>query len=825
MEEVPTRLDGGDDGAYLHDFGVLVDDAQLDCERDGERLAEAITAVWSGRCESDSLNALIIRAGLDCRRRRDPARLPALPPDRRADVHRRVPERRARARTRRRRACSSSSSARASATSTRRARGGAARATRRAAGRGRQPRRGPHPARLRRADRRHGAHERRARPRLPLVQAALGRRARRCRARAPLFEIFVYHPQVEGIHLRGGHVARGGIRWSDRREDYRTEVLGPDEGADGQERGDRARRRQGRLRAAQPAGRARRAARGGAAALLDADPRHARRDRQHRRRRGRAPAGRARLRRRRPVPRRRRRQGHRGALRHGQRDRARVRLLARRRVRVRRLARATTTRRSASPRAARGRASSGTSASSAATSTRAPFTVVGIGDMSGDVFGNGMLLSRQIQLIAAFDHRHVFLDPTPDAAPSFAERARLFALGAGTSWADYDRAADLGRRRRLVAHREVGAALARGARRARRRRRARSTPTSSCAAILRAPVDLLWNGGIGTFVKASERDARGGRRPRQRRRPRRRPRAARARRRRGRQPRAHAARAHRVRDGRRAHQHRRDRQLGGRRLLGPRGQHQDPARRWRRARACSRSRSATRCSPPLADEVCELVLYDNYLQAQILSQEQETAAAARRGARDADARARARGPARPRARGAARERRARGAPAPGPRPDAPRAGGAARLRQAQPATPRCSPRRCRTTRALDSVLRAYFPRRIVEATGELYREHRLRREIVATFVTNDVVNSLGIAWAWQMMAETGAEAAEVVRALLDRPRGHRAPWRAGRRSRRCSPIRPSTRTCRWTSWAASTGSSRASRAGTCSTRARATQRA
>ena len=66
--------------------------------------------------------------------------------------------------------------------------------------------------------------------------------------------------------------------------------------------------------------------------------------------------------------------------------------------------------------------------------------------------------------------------------------------------------------------------------------------------------------------------------------------------------------------------------------------------------------------------------------------------------------------------------------------------------------------------ALDPVLRGYFPRRIVEATGELYREHRLRREIVATFVTNDVVNSLGIAWAWQMMAETGAEAAEVVRA-------------------------------------------------------------
>src|SRR4029079_15474630 len=67
-----------------------------------------------------------------------------------------------------------------------------------------------------------------------------------------------------------------------------------------------------------------------------------------------------------------------------------------------------------------------------------PFTVVGIGDMSGDVFGNGMLLSRQIHLIAAFDHRHVFLDPSPELEASFAERKRLFALGAGTSWMDYD---------------------------------------------------------------------------------------------------------------------------------------------------------------------------------------------------------------------------------------------------------------------------------------------------------------------------------------------------------------------------------------------------
>ena len=68
------------------------------------------------------------------------------------------------------------------------------------------------------------------------------------------------------------------------------------------------------------------------------------------------------------------------------------------------------------------------------------FTVVGVGDMSGDVFGNGMLLSPHIRLVAAFDHRHVFLDPNPDPATSFAERARMFALER-SSWADYDPAA------------------------------------------------------------------------------------------------------------------------------------------------------------------------------------------------------------------------------------------------------------------------------------------------------------------------------------------------------------------------------------------------
>ena len=98
------------------------------------------------------------------------------------------------------------------------------------------------------------------------------------------------------------------------------------------------------------------------------------------------------------------------------------------------------------------------------------FTVVGVGDMSGDVFGNGMLLSRHIRLVAAFDHRHVFVDPDPDPARSFAERRRMFALPR-SSWDDYDRARDQRGRRRVAADREVGPDRAGDAGGARPRRR------------------------------------------------------------------------------------------------------------------------------------------------------------------------------------------------------------------------------------------------------------------------------------------------------------------------------------------------------------------
>ena len=134
------------------------------------------------------------------------------------------------------------------------------------------------------------------------------------------------------------------------------------------------------------------------------------------------------------------------------------------------------------------------------------FTVAGIGDMSGDVFGNGMLLSKHIRLVAAFDHRHIFLDPAPDAAKSWEERARLFALPR-SSWDDYDKSlisAGGGvwpRSAKSVAlSPEVRALLDVEAE--------RLTPAELIQAILRAPVDLLYNGGIGTYVKAAvETDA------------------------------------------------------------------------------------------------------------------------------------------------------------------------------------------------------------------------------------------------------------------------------------------------------------------------------
>ncbi|MDQ6642286.1 MAG: NAD-glutamate dehydrogenase, partial [Actinomycetota bacterium] len=130
------------------------------------------------------------------------------------------------------------------------------------------------------------------------------------------------------------------------------------------------------------------------------------------------------------------------------------------------------------------------------------FTAVGIGDMSGDVFGNGMLCSEHTRLIAAFDHRDIFLDPDPDASSSYAERKRLFDLPR-SSWQDYDKS--------LVS--KGGGVFSRSAKSVKVSKEVRAaldlpadvsrlTPPELMKAIVQAPVDLLWNGGIGTYVKA-----------------------------------------------------------------------------------------------------------------------------------------------------------------------------------------------------------------------------------------------------------------------------------------------------------------------------------
>lgn len=126
--------------------------------------------------------------------------------------------------------------------------------------------------------------------------------------------------------------------------------------------------------------------------------------------------------------------------------------------------------------------------------------VAGVGDMSGDVFGNGMLLSQSIQLVAAFDHRHIFLDPAPDPAKSFAERQRLFAMPR-SSWADYDPAL-ISAGGGVYARTQKSIPLSAQVRALLGVEATEMTPTALMQAILRAPVDLLWFGGIGTYVKA-----------------------------------------------------------------------------------------------------------------------------------------------------------------------------------------------------------------------------------------------------------------------------------------------------------------------------------
>ena len=317
----------------------------------------------------------------------------------------------------------------------------------------------------------------------------------------PLYEIFVYSPEVEGIHLRGGRVARGGLRWSDRRQDFRTEVLGLMKaqqvkntvivpvGAKGGfvvKRGNPAVREEW-----QKAGVA--CYQTFLRALLDITDNR---------------VGGA------VVP-------PKNVVRHDGDDPYFVVAADKGTATFSDIANAI----SAEYHFWMGDAfASGGSVGydhkkmgitakggwesvkrhfrEMGRNTQAePFSVVGVGDMSGDVFGNGMLLSPHIRLLAAFDHRHIFIDPNPDCAKSFAERARLFALPR-SSWDDYDKTL-LSEGGGVVARSAKSIKLSPAAQAALGLSQATFTPNELMHDILKAPVDLLWNGGIGTYVKAS----------------------------------------------------------------------------------------------------------------------------------------------------------------------------------------------------------------------------------------------------------------------------------------------------------------------------------
>ncbi|MFH9978212.1 NAD-glutamate dehydrogenase [Streptomyces sp. NPDC017179] len=321
----------------------------------------------------------------------------------------------------------------------------------------------------------------------------------------PAYEIWVYSPRVEGVHLRFGKVARGGLRWSDRREDFRTEILGL------------VKAQMVKNTVIVPVG-----AKGGFVAKQLPDPSV---DRDAWMAEGIASyktfisallditdnmvAGEV-------VP-------PQDVVRHDGDDTYLVVAADKGTARFSDIANEVAQSYdfwlgdafASGGSAGYDHKGMGITARGAWESVKRhfrelgvdtqtqDFTVVGIGDMSGDVFGNGMLLSEHIRLVAAFDHRHIFIDPEPDAAVSYAERRRLFELPR-SSWADYN--AELisagggvfprtAKSIPVNAHIREALGIEAGV--------TKLTPADLMRAILKAPVDLLWNGGIGTYVKAS----------------------------------------------------------------------------------------------------------------------------------------------------------------------------------------------------------------------------------------------------------------------------------------------------------------------------------
>ncbi|HEY7739211.1 MAG TPA: NAD-glutamate dehydrogenase [Steroidobacteraceae bacterium] len=317
----------------------------------------------------------------------------------------------------------------------------------------------------------------------------------------PMFEIFMHSPRVEGVHLRMGRVARGGLRWSDRREDFRTEILGLMKaqnvkntvivpvGAKG-----------GFVPRRLPPGRDEALAEGTACyrtfirSLLDITDN--------------VVAGKVA-----PPP---------AVVRQDGDDPYLVVAADKGTAKFSDVANKISQEYgfwlddafASGGSAGYDHKEMGITARGGWESVRRhfrelgldtqtqDFTAAGIGDMSGDVFGNAMLLSKHIRLLAAFDHRHIFLDPSPDAAKSFAERRRVYGL-ARSSWDDYDRRL-ISKGGGVHSRQSKSIPLSPEARAMLGIEAAAASPSEVMRAILKMPVDLLWNGGIGTWVKSAD---------------------------------------------------------------------------------------------------------------------------------------------------------------------------------------------------------------------------------------------------------------------------------------------------------------------------------
>ena len=579
----------------------------------------------------------------------------------------------------------------------------------------------------------------------------------------PLFEIFVYSPALEAIHLRGGTVARGGIRWSDRKEDYRTEVLG--------------------LMKAQKVKNAVIVPDGSKGGFV--------------------------LKRSTSVAEELRREVSeqyvtmmRGLLDITD-DRVDGRVVHPEGVRVRDeedpyLVVAADKGTASFSDLANGVAaeygfwlgdafasggSAGYDHKKLAITARGawesvkrhfremgidtqtqPFTVVGIGDMSGDVFGNGMLLSPVIRLVAAFDHRHIFIDPEPDPALALEERRRLFFLQ-GSTWGAYDTS--------LLS--EGGGVYDRALKSITLSPEARAAlglpddvsadlpPSEVIRAMLKAPVDLLWNGGIGTYVKHSkETNTDAGDRTNDNVR-----------------ISGNQVRARVVGEGGNLGFTQRGRiefaQSGGRintdfidNSGGVDCSDHEVNLKILLNLAIARGELTLEARNDIleacAADVVEHVLYTNYLQAQILSQELLVSPTRIESYEDLMQQLEAEGEL---------ERDVEFLP--GPEEMAERRASGAGMARPELAVLSAYAKRSLASSLLRSDLpeseylerdiRRYFPPLVVERFGHLLAEHPLRRELNATILANDVVNSQGVTFVTRLMTETGAQAADVVRAF------------------------------------------------------------